>query len=158
MYKRILVPIDGSPAADRGLTEAIDLAKDQHAEIRLLHVVNEWLLVAPDASGANLGDVVRGMREDGDRLLDAAEARVRGAGVPVNTVLIEETGSQIGESILQQAADWPADLIVCGTHGRRGVRRLLMGSDAEYVVRHTQLPVLLLRSPEAEEPGFARHD
>lgn len=150
MYKRILVPIDGSPTANRGLAEATTLAKDQGAEIRLVYVVNEWLIVSPDGSGANLADLAERERENGDQLLNEAEAVVRRAAVPVNSVLVEEMNLPAGACILKQAAEWPADLIVCGTHGRRGVRRLLMGSDAEYIVRHTPIPVLLLRSPESE--------
>ena len=73
------------------------------------------------------------------------------SGVKVDSVLLEEMGSQAGACIVEQAQKWPADLIVCGTHGRRGVRRLLLGSDAEYVVRHTRLPVLLLRGPDERE-------
>ena len=148
MYKRILVPVDGSPTSNLGLEEAITLAKDHGAEILLVHVVNEWALVSPDASGANLGDVAAGMRESGDRLLDEAESRVRRNGVTAKSVLIEEIGTPVAPRILQQALEWPADLIVCGTHGRHGVRRLVMGSDAEYLVRHTPVPILLVRSPE----------
>lgn len=151
MYKRILVPIDGSPAASLGLGEAINLAKDQGAEIRLVHIVNEWLIVSPDAARANLGDVAQKTRAEGYALLDEGESRARRAGVTVNSVLVEQMGFQAGACIVQQALEWPADLIVCGTHGRRGVRRLLMGSDAEYIVRHTTIPVLLLRSPEANQ-------
>jgi len=73
------------------------------------------------------------------------------SGVKVDSVLLEEMGSQAGACIVEQAQKWPADLIVCGTHGPRGVRRLLLGSDAEYVVRHTRLPVLLLRGPDERE-------
>ena len=146
MYQKILVPIDGSPTAQRGLREAIALAKDQGAKLRILHVVNEWLLVSPDASGANLGDVVQQMRTAGQALLDDADALARRAGVTANTVLLEEIGAQAGVCILKYAGQWPADLIVCGTHGRRGMRRLLLGSDAEYVVRNATVPVLLLRS------------
>jgi len=145
MYQRILVPVDGSPAARRGLSEAIALAKDQGAKLRIVHVVNEWLVVSPDASGANLGDVVQQMLTAGRALLNDADALARRAGVNANTVLLEEMGAQAGACILKHAGEWPADLIVCGTHGRRGMRRLLLGSDAEYIVRNATVPVLLLR-------------
>lgn len=153
MYKRILVPVDGSPTSNLGLEEATRLAKDQGAEILLVHVVNEWAIVSPDASGANLGDVAAGMRESGDRLLDEAESSVRRAGVTVKSVLIEEIGTPVGAAILQQTQEWPADLIVCGTHRRQGVRRLVMGSDAEFLLRHTPIPVLFVRSPEENADG-----
>lgn len=148
MYKRILVPIDGSPAATRGLGEAIDLAGNQGAEILLIHVADEWKVAAGDIAAVNLEAGAQRLREAGTTLLQEAEARVRQAGVSVNSVLIEEIGVPVGACVVQRAREWPADLIVCGTHGRRGLQRLLMGSDAEHIVRHTPVPVLLVRSEE----------
>ncbi len=145
MYKRILVPIDGSPASNRGLEEAIKLAKDQNAALRLLHVLNEWLIVSPDSAGANPGDLQEALRAAGDALLNEADARAKAAGVTATSALVEQMGAPVGAAIVRHAQEWPADLIVCGTHGRRGVRRLVLGSDAEYILRHTLIPVLLLR-------------
>ena len=150
MYKKILVPVDGSPASTLGLDEAIRLAKDQGAELRLLHVLNEWLAISPDASGAAAGAVIEGLRDSGNAVLDEADARARRGGVTANTVLLEQIGVPVGAVILKHGEEWGADLIVCGTHGRRGVRRMVMGSDAEYIVRHTRVPVLLVR--QTEEP------
>ena len=148
MYRRILVPIDGSPASSRGLGEAIELARNQGAEILLLHVVNEWQVAAGDIAAVNLEAGARRLREIGEDLLREAESRVRGAGVSAKTALIEEIGVAVGACVVQRAREWPADLIICGTHGRRGLARLLMGSDAEYIVRHTPVPVLLVRSAQ----------
>ncbi len=61
---------------------------------------------------------------------------------------MDRTDVQVGECILRAAREYHADLIICGTHGRRGIRRLLVGSDAEYVVRHAPVPVLLVRPVE----------
>jgi nucleotide-binding universal stress UspA family protein len=72
---------------------------------------------------------------------------VRGTGVAVETVLLGARGNRVADLIVKQAKKWHADLIVLGTHGRRGVARVLMGSDAEIVVRETPVPVLLVRSP-----------
>lgn len=151
MYKRILVPIDGSPASNLGLEEAIKLAKDQNATLRLLHVLNEWLMISPDSTGANPGDIQQELRAAGDALLNEADARARAAGVSATTALVEQIGSPVGAAIVRHAEEWPADLLVCGTHGRRGVRRLVLGSDAEYIVRHTRIPVLLRRYPAQDE-------
>lgn len=151
MYKKILVPIDGSPASNRGLDEAITLAKDQGAELRLLHVLNEWLTISPDASGMATSAAAEGLRESGNMILNEGEARARRAGLTAGTVLLEQIGLPVGAVILKHAEEWPADLLVCGTHGRRGVRRLVMGSDAEYILRHTRVPVLMVRSPEESE-------
>ncbi len=148
MYQRILVPIDGSPAAARGLGEAIGLAGNQGAEILLLHVVNEWQIASGDIAAVNLEAGARRLREIGQDLLQEAESRVRGAGVSAKSALIEEIGVAVGACVVQRAREWPADLIVCGTHGRRGLARLLLGSDAEYIVRHTPVPVLLVRAEQ----------
>lgn len=148
MYKRILVPVDGSPASGRGLDEAISLGKDQGSEMLLIHVVDDWEVAAGDIAAVNLEAGSRKLRQVGQALLREAEARVRQASVPVNAVLLEELGLRVGACIVQRAREWPADLIVCGTHGRRGVRRLLLGSDAEYILRHTPVPILLVRASE----------
>jgi nucleotide-binding universal stress UspA family protein len=147
MYKRILVPIDGSPASNLGLEESIKLVKDQNAALRLLHVLNEWLMISPDSVGTNPVELQQELRAAGDSLLNEADARARAAGITASTALIEQMGSPVGAAILKHAEEWPADLIVLGTHGRRGVRRLVLGSDAEYIVRHTRVPVLLRRHP-----------
>jgi nucleotide-binding universal stress UspA family protein len=148
MYQRILVPVDGSSTAAQGLREAIKLAHNQGAEILLLHVVDEWRVAAGDIAAVNLDAGSKALREAGAQLLRQAEEQVREAGIPVQTVLLEELGVPIGECVVRRAQQWPADLIVCGTHGRHGVSRLLLGSSAEYIVRHASVPVLLVREPE----------
>ena len=156
MYKRILVPVDGSPISRLALEEAVKLTKDQQASLRIVHVVNDWLMVSPDAAGASTGPAIAAWRAAGQSILDEADTVARRAGVDAQSVLVEEIGEPAGAQIIRQATQWPADLIVCGTHGRRGIRRLLMGSDAEYIVRHSPAPVLLLHSPpevEANSPG-----
>jgi len=145
MYAKILVPIDGSETSTLGLNEAIRLAKNQGGRIRLIHIVNELIVVLPEAY-VNIERVIDELRTRGRAILDSGEATVRSGGVEVDTTLVEAMGNQAGDQIIQQAKEWGADLIVCGTHGRRGIRRLVMGSDAEYIVRHTPVPILLVRS------------
>jgi nucleotide-binding universal stress UspA family protein len=145
MYKRILAPVDGSPTSTLGLEEAVKLAKDQKAALRIVHVVNDWLTVSPDAAGADTGPAIAALHAAGEAVLEDAGRTARSAGVDAQTLLVEEIGERAGVQIVKQAAQWPADLIVCGTHGRHGVQRLLMGSDAEYILRHSPVPVLLLR-------------
>lgn len=151
MYKRILVPVDGSPTATLGLREAIKLARDQGAQILLLHIVDEWRVAAGDIAAVNLDAGSKALREAGAESLKQAEALVREAGVSVETALVEELGTPVGECIVRRAREWPADLIACGTHGRRGVSRMLLGSSAEYIIRHAPVPVLLVRLREEEE-------
>jgi len=148
MYKRILVPTDGSETAGLGLREAIGLAKKLEARVRLLYVLNKLPWVSTDISESMMvQQLVDELRGNGESILHEATRAVRDAGLEADSRLIEALGTEAGESIVAEAASWPAELIVCGTHGRRGVRRLLMGSDAEYVVRHSPVPVLLVRAP-----------
>jgi nucleotide-binding universal stress UspA family protein len=152
MFRRILVPIDGSTTSNRGLEEAIGLASDQKAKICLLHVIDE-LVVTGGADGmmyvppSYIDEFIRALREGGKKLLAGAEAKVRKRGIEVEPVLLETVGRRVADQIIKQAKKWRADVIVLGTHGRRGLSRVVMGSDADMVVRETPVPVLLVRSP-----------
>jgi nucleotide-binding universal stress UspA family protein len=86
------------------------------------------------------------MREEGQSTLDTVEAAARSAGLEVEPRLLEHHSTQIGEGIIEDARKWQADLIVMGTHGRRGFARAVLGSDAAYVSQHAPVPVLLVRS------------
>jgi nucleotide-binding universal stress UspA family protein len=162
MFRRILVPIDGSPTSNRGLDEAIDLASDQKATICVMHVVDE-LVVTTGADGMvympsnYLDDFLKALRARGKKLLARAEAKVRKRGIEVEAVLLETVGRRVADLIVKQAKKWGADVIVLGTHGRRGLARVVMGSDAEMVLRETALPVLLVRSPLRPRKRRARH-
>jgi nucleotide-binding universal stress UspA family protein len=146
MYARILIGIDGSFPAAAAFEEAVKLAKEQGAKLRIVHVVDQGLTVPADIPSPNLAETDPALEEEGRSILESARDRARKAGVEPETVLLAEATHQPGRLIVEQAEQWPADLIVCGTHGRRGVRRLLLGSDSEYVVRHTPVPVLLVRA------------
>lgn len=146
MYARILVPVDGSPTASRGLAEAMQLAKVVGARLRLLHVVNELVLAPMYGAGIETGKVIDSMRSYGQSVLQEAEKKAREQGLQCDAVMIESVGGLAGDIIVQQAAEWQAELIALGTHGRRGLRRVVLGSDAEHVVRNAAVPVLLVRS------------
>jgi len=147
-YKRILVPIDGSATSARGLREAIGFAKAQKARLQLVHVVDVHnAMLAGLSSGDTVTDLAAALEERGRRLLDSAAARVRKSGLACETVLLESLTGPAAEPIVRQARKWRADLIVIGTHGRRGLKRLVMGSDAEQIVRNAPVPVMLVRQP-----------
>lgn len=156
MYQRILVPFDGSPTSTRGLDEAVRLARLTGARLRLLHVVNE-LVYATGFEGyvGYAGDTITLMKEGGDKILAEGVARTEGAGLTVDTVLVENFSQRLCDVVIEQALDWQADLIVIGTHGRRGVQRLLLGSDAELILRTAPVPVLLVRGTAAAAPTAA---
>lgn len=154
MYQKILAPIDGSETSMVGLKEAVKLAKNQGSQLRLFHVVNEFVLDYSYGAGLYGTNLIESLREGGKKILEQAEAFVRKQGVQVESVLLESIGGPASESIVAQAREWPADLIVMGTHGRRGLRRFAMGSDAEAVVRSTPVPVLLVHDAAKESKSF----
>ena len=145
MYQRILVPIDGSETGEQGLREAIGLARGLNSRIRLFHVVNKTPWVYSPTTPEVIDELLTQMRSTGESILHEATRAVRAAGVEVDHRLMEAPGERAGEFIVAEAMGWPAQLIVCGTHGRRGLRRVIMGSDAEYIVSHSTVPVLLVR-------------
>jgi nucleotide-binding universal stress UspA family protein len=150
MFRRILVPVDGSATSNRGLRMAIALARDQKAALELLHVVDE-LLVTPMVDGGvyvspqYVDDFAAALRTQGAKVLERAEAQARKAGIGYRAVLAETVGRPVAELIVAHAKRCRADLIVLGTHGRRGLARAVMGSDAEGVVRMSPVPVMLVR-------------
>jgi len=143
MYKRILVPIDGSATSMRGLDEAIKLAKLSDGSIHLVHALDQFVFVGTGETYTV--DVFGRQKEAGERILGQGKERVASGGVPVTTFLSEPLPGRVCDVVVDQARASGADLIVIGTHGRRGIGRLLMGSDAEQVLRIAPVPVLLIR-------------
>ena len=145
-YKKILVAVDGSAAASKGLREALRLAKAEGAKLCILHVLDEFYAFAGYDGLGPMQDLIPSFREGGERLLAKAKAVADKARVPASTVMREVIGGPAAGPIVREARKQGADLIVLGTHGRRGVRRLVLGSDAEQVVRTSRVPVLLVRA------------
>ena len=149
MYQRILVPVDGSPTSNKGLQEAIALAKLTGGRIRVLHVVDDFVFLMGSAGyGALAGDVLSVLREAGEQVLAESLATVQAAGVPAESALFESLRGRLCDRVAHEVREWKAELVVLGTHGRRGVRRLVLGSDAEQVLRTCTVPVLLVRGDE----------
>ena len=146
MYQRILVPVDGSAASERGVHEAISLALAQDARLLFLHVLDEKPLLLEGMSQGSLDEMLRSMRHAGLDLLTKAMQAAEKAPVHCETLLREVSGGPIADMIVNQAAQHHCDLIVMGTHGRRGLARMALGSDAEQVLRSSTLPVLLVRA------------
>jgi len=156
MYQKILVPIDGSEPSNRALDEAIALAKLTQGQLKLLHVVDELSFAmaagygsaSTGVAGSYSGDLFEALQEGGKSILNVAEDRARAAGVSYVSVLQDSFDGRLSDQVVALARSWPADLIVLGTHGRRGMERLFMGSDAELIVRVAPVPVLLVRTPQ----------
>ncbi|MGD0490935.1 MAG: universal stress protein [Steroidobacteraceae bacterium] len=145
MYGKILVPVDGSEPSTVGLVEAIKIAKKLGSRICLAHFVNEFVFDYGGGAGVFGTDIIDVLRKGGRGVLERAKAVVQDEGITSECVLLESMGGRAADLILAQAKAWSADLIVMGTHGRRGLARVAMGSDAEEVVRGAEVPVLLVR-------------
>ena len=146
MFRQILVAVDGSATSQRALDEAVKLAKTVSARLRLIHVMDELAWVNGfEPARAYFDDVLPRMRRAGEELLARAMAQALAAGVQAESELVIGSAERICDQVAAEARRWPADLVVVGTHGRRGTDRLLLGSDAEQIVRHSPVPVLLVR-------------
>lgn len=146
MFKRILVAVDASETGELALQTALRLATEWQAQLRIVHAVD---LVNVNV-GAEFLDQPR-LSEDivknGQGVLSRSEATAAASGVAFETqlIMIETLKQSISEAIASDAEAWRSDLIVIGTHGRRGLRRLFLGSVAEGVARAATTPVLLIR-------------
>lgn len=145
MYTRILVPIDGSHASNKGLEEAFALAKTLRSSLHLLNIVDARLLIAEVSVYAPPDQLLDDWRAAGDRLLSDAVGRARAMGLTADGVVRCDPGLRVCDLIVKEAKLVRAELIVMGTHGRRGLRRVALGSDAELVLRDSPVPVLLVR-------------
>ncbi len=146
MYERILVPVDGSETSKRGLEQACSLAKEKGGRLRCLHVIDDHCLAYNYMGFVYSQELFESLKDNGRQILEEASKQAGDKGVPVECVLREGGGRRVSERILEEARSWPADLIVMGTHGRRGLSHLALGSDAELVVRESPVPVLLVRA------------
>jgi len=146
-YARIQVAIDDGGNFERALDEALRLAKDTSAQLRLVHVVGN----APmEGNQTNLEFEMDqdAARKAGRAILKRAVARAQQAGVAVEPELIGIRTSQYAAAVLAEAERWAAELLVIGTHERGGLSHLLLGSVAEGIIRHAAVPVLVVRSGE----------
>lgn len=150
MYKHILCPIDGSLASNAGMLEAIRLAGEQDARLRFVHVIDTYIPVIDMAGDFNVNYMIDILRENGERIITKAIVAANNAGVAADSITVESAGGGVAAFIVAEADKWQANLIVMGTHGLRGLSRLVMGSDAENVVRASHAPVLLVKNPHAE--------
>jgi len=150
MYARILVPVDASAAAAAGFREALRLAHRCRARLRLVHVLEDLPIVAPGAAFQSVPeDAAQSLLLAGSRLLTRLRDEAIRDGAQVDYVLVENSEHRPGAIVNEQADAWKAELIVMGTHGRHGAERFLEGSVAEQVVRHADVPVLLVTTPDS---------
>lgn len=147
MYDTIMVAIDSSPTAQRALDEAIRLSKTLGSRLVIAHVIDN-AHVKWDLGSLSTRQITETLIEQGHKLVTEATGKAQQAGVQVTAVTTDDPLAYIdvAAELEKQAQQAGAQLLVLGTHGRRGARRALLGSVAESVVRTSALPVLLVRS------------
>lgn len=149
MYKHILIATDGSELADKGLKHGLALAKALGSKVTVVTVTaNEFLspyAMAEDvADGINPLEVQRqASAAEANKILEAASATAQSVGVDIKTMHIAERPP--AEGIVETALENNCDLVVMSSHGRRGVQRLLLGSQTSEVVATISIPVLVVR-------------
>lgn len=146
MYKKIIVAVDGSETGDRALKEAVKFAGGTNAKLRVVHVVDD-VSMSRDSRIIHTEEDLEEAHESALGVLERAVAAAKASDVHAESKLIkrDRMNTQIADLIAADAEQWPADLIVVGSHGRQGMRRLLLGSVAESIARVASSPVLLVR-------------
>jgi nucleotide-binding universal stress UspA family protein len=147
-YKRIIVAIDDSKASEMVLVDAINLSKSLHAKLCIVHVAIE-APVQP-SEFMFLDEYKELAKEDGLAVLERGQQFSQKEGIEADTHLIEVLNAieSISKKIIEYIPLWQAELLILGTHGRRGFNRLFLGSVAEETVRIATIPVLLIRARE----------
>lgn len=148
--KNILVPVDFGDASDAAVAYAVDLAETTGAKLVLLHAFEIPIVGVPDGVVAVTAELTSRIVEAAEKALGALVARYEGRGVTI-TARLEQGDAR--DVILTQASKVGADLIIIGTHGRRGIARALIGSVAERIVRTAPIPVLTIHAHEAPPAG-----
>ena len=132
MYQQILVPVDGSPTSERGLDEAIRLARLTGGRLRLMHVVDELSLALANSGGLSMAspDMFQLLRDGGHEILAQAKARVEAASLPVDTLLDDTLGGRVADfTAIQESIEVLAEMLKCGfefEHYHPNVRERLL--------------------------------
>ena len=145
MYKNILVATDGSELATKAVEQGLALAKTLAAKVTVVTVTEPWTMIAPGEIGMTIpiDDFEAGVAEHATKILNAVKLHAKTSGVMCDVLHIKDRYPADG--ILEAAKDKGCDLIVMASHGRRGIARLLIGSQANRVVTHSPIAVLICK-------------
>ena len=152
MYQRIMVAIDDSFATSRVLATAVEMAKLSGASLAICHAVDETLFAQKMGEimlSHSVSAIENTLRGEAQSFVDQAAELARDAGVAVETRLIASEAKQVAEMLAEAASEWQADLLVVGSHGRRGIDRFFVGSVAERLVQKASTSLLLVRPARA---------
>lgn len=146
MYKHVLISTDGSEVAKKGVDQGLALAKALGAKATVITVTESFPVYASAAGGwipTEMGNYDEIQKEYADRVLAAAKAQAEGLGVAATTLHVPN--SQPAEAIIENAKSQGCDVIVMASHGRRGLGRLILGSQTSEVLSRSSVPVLVVR-------------
>ncbi len=146
-YRHLLVPCDGSERSQRAVAQAVALAVALGSRLTVLHVQRSPALPMPGMGErldpSTLQALTRAARDEAERILDGGLAAAQAAGVPATAERLE--GESPHRAILETATRLGCDLIVMASHGRRGLRGVLLGSETQRVLVQARVPVLVVR-------------
>lgn len=147
MYQRILVATDGSDLSRSAVTNAIELASVMRAELVALYVVPRYP-VSYFEGGMTIPveDIARAEKQWSDKgyaVVEAVQVEAKAQGVTALPLVVQS--DLVAESIISAAKKHGCDLVVMASHGRRGIQRILLGSETQHVLTHCTVPVLVLR-------------
>jgi nucleotide-binding universal stress UspA family protein len=148
MYKRIMVAIDDSFATSKVLESAIESARQHGARLAICHALDETIFAQREAAimlSKSVTQVTLDLKESAQEFVGKAADMARAAGVEVEEIIVESEVGHVAEMLADAAAAWQADLLVVGTHSRRGLERFFVGSVAEQLVRKATTSLLLIR-------------
>jgi nucleotide-binding universal stress UspA family protein len=147
MFRRILVPTDGSPLSKKAVKSAVELAASLGAELVAVNVVPRYPMSyfegGSNVSDAEVARVEKMWAEQGQSLAEEVGKAAAKAGVQAKATTVRS--DLVAEAILAAAKKHRCDLIVMASHGRKGLTRLLLGSETQHVLTHGNMPVLVLR-------------
>lgn len=148
LYKNIMVAIDGSETSVAALREAISLAKVLQAKLNLTYILDVDVALNGLMMSFDYAPLIDACKAEAEKILQNAIEKAQQEKITCekNIVLLNAGEGTIAEKIAEEAKKGHADLLVVGTHGRRGVSRLLLGSVAEGILRAASMPVLLIRA------------
>ncbi len=145
MYKHILIATDGSELAEKAVAQGLAIAKALGTKVTAINVSEPWVAVAPGevAMAFPIKDYDESVVANANRILSAVEAEAKSLGVECSTLHVKDQFP--AEGIIETADKLGCDLIVMSSHGRRGLMRFLLGSQANKVLTHSTTPVLICR-------------
>lgn len=147
MYKKILIATDGSSLSKKAVSNAISMAELTGAELVALKVIprypQSYFEGGVALAASEIGRIEKQWAEHGQAIVDAVAKTATAKGVKIKALTVKS--DIVSDGIISVAKKYKCDLIIMASHGRRGIKRLLLGSETQQVLTHTHIPVLVLR-------------